>query len=792
MQNGEGWKARCPAHEDHKPSLVVTEADDGKVLLHCHAQCDFNSIVTALGLKSSELFPPKLNGSPPTKPVKQKRDVVFATFEAGRDWMARKLSAAATGLYIYVDAAGSEVFRVQRFDIATDDKQFKPFRHDPDGWRMKDPQAPLPLYRRDGLTAAPVVWVFEGEKCADLGSLLGLVTTTASHGSDSPQKTDWSPLAGKTVYFVPDNDNAGDGYVDKAAGILAKLNPKPVVKVVRLPLANKGDDIEQWVQAGGTLKQLNELAASAPEWTPTVRPAPSSNGLPEIEITTDRFTAAVESIKALSADPDIFSRGASLGIVIEEESAIAKLSGGVELQNAKGSARFLVLSRSKVGCYLTKNARFYRWQKDRNGNYVSVDIQPPAWLIESVESWSAWPGIRSILTITQCPYVRSDGSIAEPGYDAAFGALFRPAGAAPVVPDRPSKQDASDAKDRLYQLVWQFPFKDGFDFSVWLAALLTAIQRPVITGPVPGFPFTANKAGSGKGLLIDLIGIIAWLNAIPTRSYPMDPAECAKVKLSLALAGVGSVHFDNLPEGGFYGSGELDSALTSTEVSGRILGASKESGSVPLRPVWMLSGNNVAPYKDAYRRWVPCRLNTPLESPHERDDLDVANLRQYAREHRATLLADALTILRAHALGGLPVGWKAPLGSFEEWDRIVRGAVWFATGNDCLETQRKASAEAPDRLEKMALLKGWSGLPDGQTKGHTVKESIELAKDQPIVYATLAAVLGSITTKDGKTTDSVAIGRKFRGMKDQNHGGWILESMGTADGGLIRWRVRNA
>ncbi len=80
------------------------------------------------------------------------------------------------------------------------------------------------------------------------------------------------------------------------------------------------------------------------------------------------------------------------------------------------------------------------------------------------------------------------------------------------------------------------------------------------------------------------------------------------------------------------------------DVSGRIVGASKESGSVDLRPVWMLSGNNVSPYKDAYRRWVPCRLNTPLESPHERDDLAVTDLRQFAREHRVELLADALTI----------------------------------------------------------------------------------------------------------------------------------------------------
>jgi Bifunctional DNA primase/polymerase, N-terminal len=516
----------------------------------------------------------------------------------------------------------------------------------------------------------------------------------------------------------------------------------------------------------------------------------TEQALPSIEITTDRHSAVEEAIEALSSDPEIYSRGSSLGIVVDEPSATLKLYGGVELENAKGAARFLPLSRSRLGCLLTTVATFCRHQKRRDGDFDVVKVHPPSWLIESVDTWGQWPGIRPLLTITQCPYVRNDGSIAEPGYDASVGALYRPTKANLVIPDRPTREDAIAARDVLYRLVYQFPFKDGFDFSVWLAGLLATIQRPIIGGPVPGIAFTANKAGSGKGLLIDLIGTVALGNSIPTRSYPMDPTECAKVKLSLALAGVGAVHFDNLPEGGFYGSGELDSALTSTEVSGRILGASKESGSVPLRPVWFLSGNNVSPFKDAYRRWLPCRLNTPFESPHERNDLEVSNLRQYARKHRLELLSAALIILRWHAIAGRPVNWSAPLGSFEEWDQIVRGAVWYVTENDCLETQRKASFDSPDRLEKIALLVGWSELPHGLITGHTIKEAVELAKDQPDSYSALAAAFSNITTRDGKTIDSAAIGRKFRGLRDQNHGGWVLESAGAVQGGVTKWRVK--
>ena len=58
---GPRWRAICPSHESrHKTrSLAVYEAEDGRVLVKCHAGCDVHSIVGALGLDISDLFPPK-------------------------------------------------------------------------------------------------------------------------------------------------------------------------------------------------------------------------------------------------------------------------------------------------------------------------------------------------------------------------------------------------------------------------------------------------------------------------------------------------------------------------------------------------------------------------------------------------------------------------------------------------------------------------------------------------------------------------------------------------------------
>jgi hypothetical protein len=57
-RSGAGWMAKCPHHADRAPSLSVTEAADGKVLLHCHAGCSADSVRTSAGLAWVDLFPP--------------------------------------------------------------------------------------------------------------------------------------------------------------------------------------------------------------------------------------------------------------------------------------------------------------------------------------------------------------------------------------------------------------------------------------------------------------------------------------------------------------------------------------------------------------------------------------------------------------------------------------------------------------------------------------------------------------------------------------------------------------
>jgi hypothetical protein len=41
------WTAICPAHDDHHPSLSISEGAGGRVLLNCFAGCETEASVAA-------------------------------------------------------------------------------------------------------------------------------------------------------------------------------------------------------------------------------------------------------------------------------------------------------------------------------------------------------------------------------------------------------------------------------------------------------------------------------------------------------------------------------------------------------------------------------------------------------------------------------------------------------------------------------------------------------------------------------------------------------------------------
>lgn len=59
-RSGDGWMAKCPAHEDRSASLAVANGRNGGTILHCFAGCTPYEITGAVGVQMADLFPPRV------------------------------------------------------------------------------------------------------------------------------------------------------------------------------------------------------------------------------------------------------------------------------------------------------------------------------------------------------------------------------------------------------------------------------------------------------------------------------------------------------------------------------------------------------------------------------------------------------------------------------------------------------------------------------------------------------------------------------------------------------------
>ena len=289
------WRSRCPAHDGESHNLSITESTDGTVLLRCH-HCDLSgaetctapAIASKLGLTMKDLFPQTKGSLPAKRGPKKTRHVPpkgqgKPTPEAAIAPVVKQLGEPANSWTYYElhDGQKFPLMLVYRFDLADGTKQFRPVHVSEDGWRLGDPPGLLPLYNIPEITAAETVVVLEGEKCCDIVRQLGLAATTSSHGAKSAARTDWTLLAAKNVIIIPDNDEAGEAYALGVAFILTTLNPKATVRILRLPLKEKGHDIEEWLKGSvdedwGLVDvriELERMWSRVPEWVRPAEPA---------------------------------------------------------------------------------------------------------------------------------------------------------------------------------------------------------------------------------------------------------------------------------------------------------------------------------------------------------------------------------------------------------------------------------------------------------------------------------------------------------------------------------------
>lgn len=136
---------------------------------------------------------------------------------------------APVATYTYYDTRGNVTASVVRYepDGTRESKTFRPYCFRTEGgvtkWVAGAPDL-RPLYRLPDIALASEVVLCEGEGCADALTSMGIPATSAMQGANTLiDKTDWSPLAGKTVTVWPDNDQPGFQYAKNVSERLAAM-----------------------------------------------------------------------------------------------------------------------------------------------------------------------------------------------------------------------------------------------------------------------------------------------------------------------------------------------------------------------------------------------------------------------------------------------------------------------------------------------------------------------------------------------------------------------------------------
>lgn len=223
QDQGTRATAQCPAHDDHTPSLSITQGDQN-ALIYCFAGCDFDDVLQALDMERADLY---------DNPHER--------------------------VYPYVDLSGRFLGTTTRHKNQKGD--LKRFTSELGTGTNK------PLYRlpevAQAVSKGTPVHLVEGEKDADNGHYItGAVFTTAPGGATSFKHADISPLHGANVIAVVDKDTAGDKWANQVHTAL-----HGVAKSLVFKQAHTGKDLSDHLATGGTLDTLDTYTLDISEQT---------------------------------------------------------------------------------------------------------------------------------------------------------------------------------------------------------------------------------------------------------------------------------------------------------------------------------------------------------------------------------------------------------------------------------------------------------------------------------------------------------------------------------------------
>ena len=200
--------------------------------------------------------------------------------------------------------------------------------------------------------------------------------------------------------------------------------------------------------------------------------------------------AALKILVESNEPPYIFRRAESISRLVEEDS---------------GAAAIRPMSEASLRGILGRIIAWYATKKEE-----SVTAYPPKYVVEDILA-SPTPPFPVVTRVVRAPIFAPDGTlVTKPGYNAIAKIYYDPGpdfDVAPV-PNKPEPQDVEFAKERIGDILVDFPFVGDAEKAHAIGLIVQPFARELIEGPTPLFLVEKPSPGTGAGLFVDIVTTI--------------------------------------------------------------------------------------------------------------------------------------------------------------------------------------------------------------------------------------------------------------------------------------------
>ena len=550
------------------------------------------------------------------------------------------------------------------------------------------------------------VVIAEGETTAESTAACGWRAFSYQGGANGAGRANFSPVAGLSVLYAPDNDRPGNKAALTAAVRCIEAGATDVRIMPTDCFQRRGEDLAD-------LDPEARVQAIAIGWSTPAREQGQLILDLSIHNLTDRCRArrhrplieATEEEHYREHVDDVWRGIMERGDRLREPQVYVKDGRLVKLgYGTEGPHSMIDYNRNSIALEASEAVFWFKGYDDdvicqvpgadsdlldwqdvaakvdatqgqeygrvqlRGGTYVMSEPKPhhPMRTVTSALLDSPPDDLPILEAVITRPFLTSDGDrlVTAEGYHQQERIYLEN-------PRRFSPMSLPDAKAALDDLFCDFPFATEADTTNFYACVVTAFCRRAYS-LAPMFMFDKPKSGTGATLLAHMVSVLATGRMPRMVTYTTEGEEFEKRMVTAVRNFNGLLLLDNLA--GTVNSPMLASLVTAEDIfEARKLGGNDLITIDPRNYVMAATANNVSMAAELVNRTLPIRLDANMERPEERENFRHPEIKEYMQANLSRLQSAGLSLVQHWLDAGRPPASELPraLRRFPGWLRLT-------------------------------------------------------------------------------------------------------------------------